>query len=102
MTETASAPFKRIILRAILNDVSPIVARVIAVPDNLEISDLHEGYFCPSPRKDAIPYRGMTEIEKWKKIGGISTLLGLYIKQHCGFDIGHVQQGPAQRINPLL
>ena len=32
--------FKRIILRAVLNDVSPIVARVIAaVPDDLEISD---------------------------------------------------------------
>ena len=42
MIDTAVAPFKRIILRAILNDVSPIVARVIAVPDNLEISDLHE------------------------------------------------------------
>ena len=42
MTDTASAPFKRIFLRAILNDVSPIVARVIAVPDDLEISDLHE------------------------------------------------------------
>jgi hypothetical protein len=42
MTDTALAPFKRIILRAILNDVSPIVARVIAVSDNLEISDLHE------------------------------------------------------------
>jgi hypothetical protein len=42
MMDTAVAPFKRIILRAILNDVSPIVARVIAVPDNLEISDLHE------------------------------------------------------------
>jgi uncharacterized protein YggT (Ycf19 family) len=42
MTDTALAPFKRIILRAILNDVSPIVARVIAVPDNLEIRNLHE------------------------------------------------------------
>jgi hypothetical protein len=42
LTDTASAPFKHIILRAILNDVSPIVARVIAVPNNLEISDLHE------------------------------------------------------------
>ena len=42
--DTALAPFKRIILRAILNDVSPIVARVIAVPDDLEISDLHEAF----------------------------------------------------------
>jgi hypothetical protein len=42
MMDTAVAPFKRIILRAILNDVTPIVARVIAIPDNLEISDLHE------------------------------------------------------------
>jgi hypothetical protein len=42
MTDIALAPFKRLILRAVLNDVSPIVARVIAVPDDLEISDLHE------------------------------------------------------------
>jgi hypothetical protein len=42
MTDTALAPFKRIILRSALNAVSPIVARVIAVPNNLEISDLHE------------------------------------------------------------
>jgi hypothetical protein len=37
--DTALAPFKRIILRAILNDARPIVARVIAVFDDLEISD---------------------------------------------------------------
>jgi hypothetical protein len=42
MTDIAFAPFKRIILRAMLNDASPIVARVIAVPDDLEISDRHE------------------------------------------------------------
>jgi hypothetical protein len=42
--DTALAPFKRIILRAILNDARPIVARVIAVPDDLEISDLHEAF----------------------------------------------------------
>jgi hypothetical protein len=42
MMDTAVASCKRIILRAILNDVTPIVARVIAIPDNLEISDLHE------------------------------------------------------------
>jgi hypothetical protein len=42
MMDTALAPFKRIILRAILNDARPIAARVIAVPDDLEISNLHE------------------------------------------------------------
>jgi hypothetical protein len=42
MTDTASAPFKRLILCALLNDVSPMVARVIAVSDDLEISELHE------------------------------------------------------------
>jgi uncharacterized protein YggT (Ycf19 family) len=44
MTDTALVPFKRIILRSILNDVSPLVARVIAVPDDLKISDLHEAF----------------------------------------------------------
>ena len=42
MADSALAPYKRSILRSILNDVSPIVASVIAVPDDLEISDLHE------------------------------------------------------------
>jgi hypothetical protein len=42
MTDTALAPCKRIILRAIINDASPIVERFIAAPDDLEISDRHE------------------------------------------------------------
>ena len=42
MTNTSSASFKRLILRAVLNDVSPIVARVLAIPDDLEITDLHD------------------------------------------------------------
>ncbi|MFY9269753.1 MAG: hypothetical protein WAO55_08420 [Candidatus Manganitrophaceae bacterium] len=42
MPDTSASDFKRIILRAVLNDVSPIVARVIAVPDDLEICELHE------------------------------------------------------------
>jgi hypothetical protein len=29
-------------LRAVLNDVSPIVARVFAIPDDVEITELHE------------------------------------------------------------
>lgn len=39
MAQTAS---KRLVLRAVLHDVSPIVARVIAVPEDLEVHDLHE------------------------------------------------------------
>ncbi|HWF60271.1 MAG TPA: hypothetical protein VN666_08165 [Nitrospira sp.] len=42
MAQTSTTPTKRLVLRAVLNDVSPIVARVIAVPDHLEIHDLHE------------------------------------------------------------
>lgn len=41
MTNTPSASFKRLILRAVLNDVSPIVARMLAIPDDLEITDLY-------------------------------------------------------------
>lgn len=36
------APINRILLRGVLNDVSPIIARVISVPDTFEIRDLHE------------------------------------------------------------
>ena len=42
MPDSPASDFKRIILRAVLNDVSPIVARVIAVPDDLGICELHE------------------------------------------------------------
>jgi hypothetical protein len=41
MADTATTPGKRLVLRAVLKDVSPIVARVISVPDDLEISELH-------------------------------------------------------------
>jgi len=34
--------FKRLILRAVLNDVSPIVARVFAISDDVEITELHD------------------------------------------------------------
>jgi len=34
--------FKRVILRAVLNDVSPIVARVFAISDDVEITELHD------------------------------------------------------------
>jgi hypothetical protein len=37
---SATVPFKRLILRAVLRDVSPIVARVISVGDDIELSDL--------------------------------------------------------------
>lgn len=42
MSHIPDSGFKRITLRAVLNDVSPIVARVIAVPDDLGIDELHE------------------------------------------------------------
>ena len=42
MTNTTSTPFKRLILRAVLNDVSPIVARVLSIPDDVEITELHD------------------------------------------------------------
>ncbi|MDH4084713.1 MAG: plasmid pRiA4b ORF-3 family protein [Nitrospira sp.] len=42
MAQTSTIPTKRLVLRAVLTDVSPIVARVIAVPDHLEVHDLHE------------------------------------------------------------
>lgn len=42
MTNTTPTPFKRLILRAVLNEVSPIVARVISIPDDVEITELHD------------------------------------------------------------
>ena len=42
MANTSPTPFKRLILRAVLNDVSPIVARVFAIPDDMEITELHD------------------------------------------------------------
>jgi len=38
----ASAPFKQLILRVVLRNVSPIVIRVIAVPDSLYLHELDE------------------------------------------------------------
>jgi Plasmid pRiA4b ORF-3-like protein len=42
MKNTPSSPFKRLILRAVLNEVSPIVARVFSISDDVEITDLHD------------------------------------------------------------
>ncbi len=42
MAQTSTTATKRLVLRAVLHDVSPIVAWVIAVPDHLEVHDLHE------------------------------------------------------------
>jgi hypothetical protein len=39
---SATIPFKRLILRAVLRDVSPMVARLISVSDDTELSDLHD------------------------------------------------------------
>jgi len=37
-----TTPFKRLILRAVLRDVSPMVIRLISVSDHLPIDDLHD------------------------------------------------------------
>jgi hypothetical protein len=42
MKQTHSSPFKRLLLRAVLNEVSPIVARVFSIADDVEITDLHD------------------------------------------------------------
>jgi hypothetical protein len=42
MAPAPTTPTRRLVLRAVLNDVSPIVAQVIAAPDDLEIHNLHE------------------------------------------------------------
>jgi hypothetical protein len=36
------APFKRLILRAVLRSVSPMVIRVVAVPDSLDLFEFDE------------------------------------------------------------
>jgi Plasmid pRiA4b ORF-3-like protein len=73
---SATIPFKRLILRAVLRDVSPMVARLISVNEDTELSDLHDvfqqvlgwggdlGYpfrprlSHPSTRKGAVTSRG--------------------------------------------
>src|SRR5712692_5396164 len=42
MKHITPTPFKRLILCAVLNDVSPIVARVLSIPDDIEITELHD------------------------------------------------------------
>jgi len=42
MKHIHSSPFKRLVLRGVLNDVSPIVARVFSIADDVEITDLHD------------------------------------------------------------
>src|SRR4029077_20001368 len=39
---SATIPFKRLILRAVLRDVGPMVARLISVNEDTELSDLHD------------------------------------------------------------
>ncbi|MBV8902493.1 MAG: hypothetical protein JOZ22_02560 [Acidobacteriia bacterium] len=36
-----TTPFKRLILRAVLRQVSPMVIRLLSVPDHLELSEFH-------------------------------------------------------------
>src|SRR5437870_11512634 len=42
---TTQTPFKRLVLRAVLRKVSPMVIRVLAVPDYLDLSSFDE-VFC--------------------------------------------------------
>jgi hypothetical protein len=42
MTARTSFNFKRLILRAVLRNVSPMVIRVISVPDSLDLPDFDE------------------------------------------------------------
>jgi hypothetical protein len=42
MKNTLPLSLKRLILRAVLNDVSPIVARVFTITDDVEITELHD------------------------------------------------------------
>ena len=42
MPNTTPTPFKRLILRAVLNDVSPTIARGLSIPDDVEITELHD------------------------------------------------------------
>jgi len=37
-----SAPIKRLIVRAVLREVGPMVIRGVSVPDDTELTDLHE------------------------------------------------------------
>src|SRR5580704_14498292 len=39
---SVSAPFKRLILRAVLRKVSPMVIRILAVPDSLDLFEFNE------------------------------------------------------------
>jgi len=39
---SATIPFKRLLLRDVLRDVSPLVARLISVNEDTELSDLHD------------------------------------------------------------
>ena len=42
MGDVSEKARNRLVLRAVLKEVSPIVARVISLPDDFEISDLHD------------------------------------------------------------
>ena len=42
MRNKTAPSFKRLILRAVLKDVSPIVARVLSIPDDMLVTDLHD------------------------------------------------------------
>jgi hypothetical protein len=39
---SAISPFKRLILRAVLREVSPMVIRLVSVSDHLDLPDFHD------------------------------------------------------------
>ena len=42
MQHARTSAFKRLVLRAVLRDISPMVARVFSIPDDIELTDLHD------------------------------------------------------------
>jgi hypothetical protein len=62
MINTILIPFKRLILRAVLNDVSPIVARVCSIPDDVEITELHARRTAGLRRREGVRRDGKLQL----------------------------------------
>jgi hypothetical protein len=59
---SATISFKRLILRAVLRDVSPMVARLISVNDDAELSDLHDVFQQVSRIFLSDPWEGVQQL----------------------------------------
>jgi len=46
MKNPTLTPCKRLILRAALNDVSPIVARLSSIPKDMKVTEFHDVFLC--------------------------------------------------------